>query len=56
MPSAAREPKPRCLRWLLLENRSCREEDRGRGGGEKRDDGTNVKGRKMESGGGKEKK
>lgn len=23
MPSVAREPKPRCLLWLLLENRSC---------------------------------
>ena len=30
MPSLAREPKPRCLRWLLLETRSCREDRGGR--------------------------
>lgn len=28
MPSLAREPKPRCLCWLLLETRSCRARER----------------------------
>lgn len=52
MPSVAREPKPRCLRWLLPENRSCREKDGGRKG-HKWEDGTKVKEKKMESGRGK---
>lgn len=44
MPSLAREPKPRCLRWLLLESRSCRKRASGREreGGEKLEDGTKV--------------
>lgn len=40
MPSLAREPKPRCLCWLLLESRSCgeREEERAMERGKRRCD------------------
>ena len=42
MPSLAREPKPRCLRWLLLEKLGHVGRERERGG-ERREDGTKVK-------------
>lgn len=43
MPSVARVLRPRCLRWLLLENRSCEERESEREGGKEGEEEGGVK-------------